>query len=79
MKFLFLITTGLPTKFPFVAHCLLLVFSCCLLILKKRGNLVGNPVRKKFHAKQIFVLKGFMKLGPAYMEATSVGQAEIKW
>ena len=27
-----LIKTGLPTKLPFVAYCLLL--SCCLLILK---------------------------------------------
>ena len=33
-NFFLLIKTGLPTKFPFVAHCLLLVLSCCLLILK---------------------------------------------
>ena len=35
-----LIKTGLPTKHPSVANCLLLVFSCCLLILKSRRNLV---------------------------------------
>ena len=29
-----LVKTGLPTKFQFVAYSLLLVFSCCLLILK---------------------------------------------
>ena len=30
------------------------------------GNLVGNPVfiREEIHAKQLFVLTGFMKLGP---------------
>ena len=34
MKISSLIKTGLPTKFPFDAYCLLLVFSCRLLILK---------------------------------------------
>ena len=36
MKCLFMIKTGLPTKFQFVAYCLLLVFSCCLLVFFPR-------------------------------------------
>ena len=58
-----LIKTGLPTKFPFVAYCLFLVFSCCLFILKI-WLVILFLSRKKFHAKQIFVLSSSMKFGP---------------
>ena len=61
-----LIKTGLPIKFWIVAYCLLLAFSWCCLLVLKRGNFVVIMllVRKKFHAKQICVLTGFLKLGP---------------
>ena len=57
----------LPTKFPFVAYCLLPVFSCCLLkSWKSRGNLGGYPVfiKEEIHAQQIVVLSSSMKLDP---------------
>ena len=51
------IKTGLPTNFLLVTSCLLLVFSCCLLILKITWNFIGNPV---FIEAKIFLLSKFL-------------------
>ena len=44
MKFLPWKKTGLPTKFPFVAYCLLLYLAVVCLSWKPRGNFDGNLV-----------------------------------
>ena len=67
MKYASLIKTGLPTKFSFVAYCLILVFKCYSLNPENHVEIwlvILFLIRKKFHAKQIVVLTCFVKLGP---------------
>ena len=73
--------TGLPTKFSFVAYdCLILVFSCCLLNPENHMEIwlvILFLPRKKFHAQQVVVLTGFMKLGPCLLIPGSYGDLEV--
>ena len=65
MNFFCLITTGLPTKFPrdFQDEQQLNITVTSNMQQMENWLVILYLLRKKFHAKHIFVLSSFMKLG----------------